>query len=139
MKKNKKIMVFGTFDLLHPGHIYFLWQARKYGAYLIAVIARDRTVKKVKGRLPQNKELKRSANLKNLNLADRIILGNLKDKLAAVKKYKPDIICLGYDQRYFTENLKKELQKINLAKIKIIRLKPYKPEKYKTSLIKKLT
>lgn len=129
-------MVFGTFDIIHPGHIYFLWQAKKYGDYLIAVIGRDQTVKKIKGKLPKNKELKRLANLKNLNLAEKVILGSLQDKLAAIKKYKPDIICLGYDQKCFTDNLKRELRKINLAKIKIIRLKPYKPEKYKSSLLK---
>ena len=48
-------MAFGTFDLLHPGHINFLNQAKKHGQ-LIIVIARDKTVKEVKGKLPQHKE-----------------------------------------------------------------------------------
>jgi len=34
-------------------------------------------------------------------LADRVVLGNLKNKYAIIKKFKPDIICLGYDQKYF--------------------------------------
>lgn len=132
----KIVIIFGTFDIIHPGHIHFLWQAKKHGDFLIAVIGRDQTVKKIKGRSPKNKELKRLTNLKNLKIAEKVILGSLKDKLAAIKKYKPDIICLGYDQKYFTYNLKRELKKINLAKIKIIRLKSYKPEKYKSSLLK---
>lgn len=132
----KIVIIFGTFDIIHPGHIHFLWQTKKHGDFLIAVIGRDQTVKKIKGRSPKNKELKRLTNLKNLKIAEKVILGSLKDKLAAIKKYKPDIICLGYDQKYFTYNLKRELKKINLAKIKIIRLKSYKPEKYKSSLLK---
>ena len=54
----KAVMVFGTFDILHPGHINFFKQAKKYGN-LIAVIARDRTVKQVKGRLPKYSEKQR--------------------------------------------------------------------------------
>ena len=55
----KTVMAFGTFDLMHPGHEYFLRQAKKRGDYLIAVIARDSTVKKLKGKLSyQSLELK---------------------------------------------------------------------------------
>ncbi len=42
------VMCFGTFDILHPGHLYFLRECEKYGDELIVVIARDATVEKVK-------------------------------------------------------------------------------------------
>ena len=126
-------MAFGTFDLLHPGHINFLRQAKKYGG-LIVVIARDKTVRQVKGKLPRHTEKQRLTAVLGLNLADRAVLGSLKDKYAAIRKYRPGIIALGYDQLYFTEQLTAELKKLKL-KAKIIRLKPYKPEKYKTSII----
>jgi len=43
---------------------------------------------------------------------------------------------LGYDQKVFTENLSKELEKIGL-KIKIYRMKPYKPERFHSVIISK--
>lgn len=44
----KIVMAFGTFDVFHPGHEYYLTQAKKYGDILIVVVARDKTVEKVK-------------------------------------------------------------------------------------------
>ena len=129
----KTAMAFGTFDLLHPGHINFLSQAKKHGE-LIVIIARDRTVKKIKGKLPLHNEKQRLGAVKSLKLASKVILGSLIDKYAAIKKYKPDIIALGYDQKYFIDRLKQELKKLKL-KTKIIRLKAYKVDKYKTSIL----
>ena len=129
---HNKVMVFGTFDILHPGHLNFFKQAREFGNFLIAVIARDKTVLKIKGRLPKNNEKKRLNNLKNNNLIDKAILGGLKDKYEIIKKLKPDIICLGYDQKAFIEELKNKIKDFGL-KIKIVRLKSYKPEIYKSS------
>ena len=135
MKKQlKTVMAFGTFDLLHPGHVNFLKQAKKYG-WLIVGIARVKTVKQVKGKLPEHGEKQRLEAIKHLKLTDKVILGSLTDKYAAIKKYRPDIIALGYDQTYFTERLAAELKKLKL-KTKIIRLKAYKPLIYKTSILK---
>lgn len=132
----KKVMIFGTFDIFHKGHINFLKQARKYGDYLIVVIARDKTVKEVKGEFPQSKEKKRARVIKDNTLADEVILGSQTDKYAAIKKYKPAVICLGYDQKFFIDNLKDELLKLKLKNTRVIRLKSYYPEKYKSSKLK---
>lgn len=130
----KKVMVFGTFDLLHQGHINLFSQAKKYGDYLIAVIARDKTVVKVKDKKPVENEKKRLKSVSKY--VDKAVLGNLRDKFAAIKKFKPDVICLGYDQAVFTDALKLELKKLKL-KTKIVRLKAYKPHLYKTTLLRK--
>ncbi len=130
-----KVIVFGTFGIIHPGHRNFLRQARKHGEYLIVVVARDKTVEKIKKK-NVNHERKRLKNIKDSWLVDEAILGSLTDKYAAIKKYRPDTICLGHDQKYFIDGLKKELERANLKKTKIIRLKPYKPEIYKTSKLK---
>jgi cytidyltransferase-like protein len=126
----KKVMVFGTFDIIHKGHENFFKQGRKYGDYLIAVLARDKTVLEVKNKIPKNNEKIRLKNIKNSGLADKAVLGGLKDKHEVILKYKPDVICLGYDQRFFISGLK------NLG-IKIVKLKPFKPEIYKSSKISK--
>ncbi|MEA2064950.1 MAG: adenylyltransferase/cytidyltransferase family protein [Patescibacteria group bacterium] len=133
----KKIMVFGTFDIFHKGHKNFLEQARKFGDYLIVIIARDENVKNIKGGFPQNSELKRLIEIKKSELANKIILGNLSDKYKVIKKYKPDIICLGYDQKISIKELKEKIQEFNLLNTKIVRLKAYCPKKYKSSKFKK--
>jgi len=134
----KKVLITGTFDRLHPGHINFLHQAEKLGDYLIVIIARDKTVLKIKGKIPINNELFRAKQIRKTKIANRVILGKIKDKYAIIKKTNPDIIALGYDQKTFTQNLRKELNKIGL-KPTIKRLKPYKPHIYKSSLMGKRT
>lgn len=131
----KRVMVFGTFDIFHKGHIYFLKQARRQGDFLTVVVARDETVAKIKKQKPRNKEQKRKRILENNHLADKVILGNLNDKYAVIKKYQPDIICLGYDQKAYVDKLKNKLQQFGLKKTRIKKLKPFHPEKYKSSLL----
>ncbi len=133
----KKVMVFGTFDVFHAGHEYFLREAKKLGDYLIVVIARDSTVKKVKGRLSEHNEKQRLNAVKESGYADKVTLGNEDDKYKVIRKYKPDIIALGYDQFVFTYTLNKIIIDENLD-TEIIRLKSYKPSMYKSSLIKTL-
>jgi FAD synthetase len=130
-----KVMTFGTFDFLHAGHEFFLKEARKLGDELITVLARDKTVKQVKGETPLKKENERKKDLEDSGLTDKVILGNLEDKYEVIKKHKPDIICLGYDQYAFTQKLQKTLIDLKLD-TKIIRLNSYKPDMYKSSIIK---
>ncbi len=132
----KKVMVFGTFDLLHPGHRYFLKQAKKLGDYLITVVARDTTVKIIKGRLPRQNEKQRFKIIKFYGLADKVILGHKRDKYYVIKKYRPQIIALGYDQISFTDQLANKLEEFGLLKTKVIKLKSYQPEKFKSSKLK---
>ena len=131
-KFSKKVMIFGTFDMVHQGHINLFAQAKTYGDYLIAVIARDKTVKELKEKKPKKNEKQRIKNIRKY--VDKAVLGNIKDKFAAIKKYKPDVICLGYDQTLFTDALKFEIKKLKL-KTKIVRLSPFKAHVYKSSLL----
>lgn len=123
-----KVMVFGTFDILHPGHLFLLNEAKKLGDNLTVVIARDKTVTAVKNITTQNDEQTRLKNLTDLNIADKVILGNAGDKYQVVRDEAPDVIALGYDQTAFTADLEK-----NFPTIKIVRLKPYKEDIYKSS------
>lgn len=130
-----KVMAFGTFDFFHAGHDYLLREAKKLGNYLIVVIARDRTVQLVKGATPENNEKARLQVVKNHPTVDKAVLGELEDKYSAIKKYHPQIIVLGYDQYVFTQQIKPTLIK-NRINAKIVRLPAYRPEIYKSSLIK---
>jgi len=124
-----KVMVFGTFDIIHPGHIHMLKEAKQYGDYLIVAVARDKTVCDVKGRPSKNDEGTRLRNILNLHLADKVRLGCLEDKYQAVREEDPDIIALGYDQSAFVDNLAEAIR----PDAKIVRLQPYMPDLYKSS------
>lgn len=131
----KKVIVFGTFDIIHPGHLNFFKQAKKYGA-LFVVIARDQNVKKVKGQKPLYSEGVRQKNVAKLKIAKKVLLGHLTDPYQIIKKMGPNIIALGYDQNSFTKNLGAELKKRKVP-AEIIRLKPYQSHKFKSSYIRK--
>ncbi|MBI5037576.1 MAG: adenylyltransferase/cytidyltransferase family protein [Candidatus Kerfeldbacteria bacterium] len=105
----KKVLVTGTFDLIHSGHRRLLHDARLKGDFLTVVIARDVTVRRVKGYAPYFTQAERVKNMRALRLADRIIPGGSGDKLSVIESERPDIICLGYDQFAFTDDLKKKL------------------------------
>lgn len=131
----KIVMAFGTFDFFHAGHENYLKQAKALGDTLIAVVARDDTVRKVKGRNPTHNEKLRLRNVTNCKHADKAVLGNPDDKYKVIKKYRPNILALGYDQFVFTYDLKKFFIKEKLD-IEIVRLQPYKPEAFKSSILR---
>lgn len=130
-----KVMAFGTFDILHKGHEYYLNEAKKYG-YLVVVVARDETVKRVKGRLPDKDEETRCSDVEALGIADEVMLGDKVDPLNIVEEIRPDVICLGYDQQAFTSDLKDQLGKRGINP-KIVRIGSFHPEKYKSSKLRK--
>jgi len=132
-----KIMVFGTFDGLHRGHLDFFKQAKNFmkNSFLIVSIARDKNVLKIKGKLPNLSERARMVLVKKQELIDKVILSGLKNHLPHIIKACPHIIALGYDQRVYVKNLKRDLKNKGLA-VKIVRLKPYKEKQYKNHLLK---
>ncbi len=136
-------MIFGTFDIIHKGHLNFFEQAKSifgkkeiHNSFLIVSLARDKNVLKIKKKLPVNNERKRLSVVKKITLVDKAVLGGVNKYISHIVKEKPDIIALGYDQTAYVDNLKKDLAKLGL-KPKIVRLKPHKPHLYKTSIILK--
>ena len=134
--KRTRIMVFGTFDGLHWGHINFFKQARDLAehCFLIASVARDENVFKIKGRYPTWNEKERVVLVKKSRLADQVILSGLRNHLPHIAKIRPNIIALGYDQQAYVQNLKKDLKNKGIL-VKTIRLKPYKERIYKNHLL----
>ncbi|MEK7572547.1 MAG: adenylyltransferase/cytidyltransferase family protein [Patescibacteria group bacterium] len=136
--KKTKIMVFGTFDGLHKGHLNFLKQAKKLSkkSFLIVSIARDKNVLKIKGHKPQLKDTERLVLVKKCSFADKVVLSGKTNYLPHILKEMPGIIALGYDQKAYVKNLKKDLKNKGIL-IKIIRLKPYNEKIYKNRLLNK--
>lgn len=133
----KKIMVFGAFDGLHPGHLDFFRQAKKFGDFLIVSVGTDKNVERIKGRKPLFNQKERFGLVSQLNIVDKAVLGAQKDFYVHIKKYSPDVICLGYDQWAREEEVKGELLGVGLAKTKVARLKPYKINRAKSTQLKR--
>lgn len=119
-KKPKKVLVAGTFDIIHAGHIRFLREAWKLGL-VYAVVARDRNVQKFKGRLPIMPEDMRLEVVSSIKYVYKALLGDDADLLKPVERVRPDIIFLGPDQPMDEEFLKRELERRGI-KAEVVRM-----------------
>lgn len=125
-------MVFGTFDILHPGHIHFLNKAKGLGDFLIVSLATRSNIKKIKKRHALHTELERKKLLESLRMVDRVVIGAESDYLKHIMKEKPDVIALGYDQKHYTDGLETKLSHRGL-KVKVVRIEAFQPSLYKSS------
>lgn len=135
MPKPRTVMVFGTFDILHKGHLSFFRQAKQAGGVesnLVVVVARDLNVKQAKGAFPINNEHKRFEAVKKAPIIDEAVLGDSSNKLKLIEILRPDIICLGYDQKT-PEGFDELVQEMGIS---VVRLKPYKTDIFKSSKIR---
>ncbi|HEY6239020.1 MAG TPA: adenylyltransferase/cytidyltransferase family protein [Thermoplasmata archaeon] len=115
-----RVMATGVFDLLHPGHLYFLEQARRLGDELVVVVARDQTARRLK-REPYVPEHMRRQMVEALKPVDRAILGSTTDIYSTVLEVRPDIIALGYDQVWNEREIESECARRG-APAKVVRL-----------------
>ncbi|MBN2625375.1 MAG: EamA family transporter [Spirochaetales bacterium] len=134
----KKVMVFGTFDTLHKGHLFFLTRAAGLGDELTAVVARDRTVGELKGRTPYHNFNSRVAKLRKTGLV-RDILPSDKDRgsWGVIQSVRPQIICLGHDQHLMEESLREWLTTQEDYSPEIVILPPFKRQKYSSTAERK--
>jgi FAD synthetase len=118
-----RVLATGTFEILHPGHLLYLEEAKKLGDELFVVVARDSTVKQRK-RTPIIPEEQRLRVVSALKMVDKAILGSEKDMFEPLYSIKPDVIALGYDQAFDEEKLEQELNKRGFHS-KVIRIKKH--------------
>lgn len=128
--KRQRVLVFGTFDGLHPGHQFFLNEAAARGE-LWVVVARDANVLRIKGRTSAQSETERQRLVEEAFPESRVVLGDPADFLIPVREIAPDLILLGYDQQ-----LPPGVQPGDLP-CPVERIAPFNPEKYKSSLLRK--
>lgn len=132
----KKVMVFGVFDGIHEGHRSFFRQAKKLGDYLIAVVAQDHIVAHLKGHLPAIPLEERFEHLKEEDNVDEVVIGDAELSVyEVVKKYKPDIIAIGYDQHLLKEDLEKHRAEFDWP-LEIKTMQAYEPNIYHSSILK---
>jgi D-beta-D-heptose 7-phosphate kinase/D-beta-D-heptose 1-phosphate adenosyltransferase len=99
------VMVNGTFDVLHPGHVALLNTARSYGDHLIVAIDTDRRVRELKGeQRPINNQNDRRIMLANLKAVDIVELFDNKEELITLmQRYQPDVYVKGSDRKHDTD------------------------------------
>ena len=131
----KTVLAFGTFDLLHPGHLSYLQQAKALGNRLVVVVATDLNVEKIKGVKPVNDEEHRKRLVEALKIVDEAMIGVEDDMIKSVEKVNPDVVALGYDQEPGTEKLRKIFLERGIS-AKVLRMKPFNEHLYKSSKIK---
>lgn len=94
----KKVITYGTFDLLHQGHINILKRAKAYGDYLIVGVTTD-NYDKNRGKLNVQRSLmRRIEDVRNTGLADEIIIEEMEgQKIEDILKYEIDTFVIGSD------------------------------------------
>ncbi|PTD93794.1 FAD synthase [archaeon SCG-AAA382B04] len=115
-------MATGTFDLIHPGHIFYLKKAKELGDELFVIVARDKT-------LPCNPiilEKQRKKVINSIEYVDKAILGSEKDKLDPIRKTKPNILVLGPDQKWDKSKVQKWVNRELEFEVKVKKVKEYK-------------
>ena len=135
MTQDKKtVLVFGTFDVVHPGHEWFLRKSRQYGDHLVAAVARDIFVREWKGHPPLTDELSRVQALKDSGLVDDARLSDEDIRTyGIVEDVRPDVICLGHDQKALKDDLDRWLDASDTFTPAIIVLPPWKRDRYSST------
>ncbi len=128
-------MTFWTFDVFHDWHKHFLQEAKNYSDKLITIVATDKNVFKIKWFLPKFPQNERKSEIEKSQIADEVFVWNEENPMYFVEKFKPDLICLWYDQTWFSYLLEDFIKENNLE-TKIIRIESFKPELYKSSILK---
>lgn len=130
-----RIMIFGTFDMIHQGHEHFFAQARALAPnpYLLVSVARDESVMRIKGQVSRLSEEARRVQVAAHPLVDEAVLGDTTGYMPHIKAAHPDIIALGYDQvGEYVDHLESDLKQAGLS-VRIVRLEAHQPDVFKTS------
>lgn len=133
----RRVMATGVFDLLHPGHIYYLEQSKKLGDELVVVVANDTVVARTKGK-PLFEADSRKQLVAALACVDRVIIPVETDPrrfYRTVLDIDPDIITLGYDQIFTEQTLVDELARFGW-KGQVVRIDKYPEAEISSSKLK---
>ena len=118
-----RVLATGTFDILHPGHLLYLSEAKALGDELYVIVARDSMIKhKPKPVVPEGQRL---AMVQGLRMVDRAVLGSEEDIFKPLKFIKPDIIALGMNQFFKEEELEAQLREHGIG-AKVVRVQGFR-------------
>lgn len=134
----KTVVAFGTFDIIHPGHLYYLEYALGLGDRLIVVVTPDAVALRSKGAKPLFTEKERMRIISSLRCVDRVVLGDSNGSWRNVMRCNPDSVCFGYDQKAAVRAFKEHLSGISAMSISVHRAPAFHPERYHSTHLKLL-
>lgn len=130
----KRVLVFGTFDGLHPGHRAMLIEAATYGQVSVC-LALDSTVVRLKHHAPRQLFDVRQRTLLDSGLAQEVFPGDdVEGVYTCLLVAKPDIVAFGYDQDALRQDFLNWQQRTRDVTPHLV-LQPYEPGTYKSSLL----
>jgi rfaE bifunctional protein nucleotidyltransferase chain/domain len=94
----KIVFTNGCFDILHPGHARYLYEARLLGDYLIVAVNSDRSVRVLKGPgRPVLREQARAELLAAFGFVDAVVIFDEETPLRVIQELMPDVLVQGAD------------------------------------------
>ncbi|MCH7691019.1 MAG: D-glycero-beta-D-manno-heptose 1-phosphate adenylyltransferase [candidate division Zixibacteria bacterium] len=102
LKKQRQRVVFtnGVFDIIHRGHIDYLYKARSFGDILIVGLNSDSSVRRLKGnKRPLQKQADRAAIVVSLKPVDYVVLFGEDTPERLIETIRPDILVKGADYK----------------------------------------
>ncbi|MDD1728887.1 MAG: adenylyltransferase/cytidyltransferase family protein [Methanospirillum sp.] len=118
----RRVVATGTFDILHPGHLWYLNESARLGSELWVIVARDENVKhKPRPVIPEEQRVIMVGALKGVFKA---VLGDQHDMFRPIEEIRPDVITLGFNQ-HFQENRIREALTERGLKTDIVRISEY--------------
>jgi FAD synthetase len=118
----RRVVATGTFDILHPGHLFYLEESKKLGDELWVIVARDANVRhKPRPIIPEEHRLQMVSALKPVTHA---ILGDQTDMFRPIEDIQPATITIGFNQHFDEAKLQQQLCERGLAPA-IIRIGKY--------------
>lgn len=121
-----RVMAQGTFDIIHPGHLHYLQESKKFGEELYVVIGRDSRMNEQKNLL-MHEEARRQI-VDALKVVDEAVLGSEGSIFETVDRISPDVITLGHDQPFDVEELETTLAEHGHPGIRVVRIDSFEPE-----------
>ncbi|TAJ45610.1 adenylyltransferase/cytidyltransferase family protein [Methanofollis fontis] len=118
----RRIVATGTFDILHPGHLFYLAESKRLGDELHVIVARDANVRHKPA--PIIPEEQRCAMVQALKPVDHARLGDPVDIFAPIREIDPDVITLGFNQ-YFREGDLREALRERGLRAEVVRIGRY--------------